>query len=50
MESPVAKKATNRWMRCCSGGESFPLRSLMSSDQSTSSTVHVLRIPFLYIS
>src|ERR1700744_5947233 len=50
MESPVAKKATRRWMRCVSAGVSRERRSTRSVEKSTSSTVQVFLMPFLNIS
>ena len=50
IESPVAKNATSRLMRCRSAGASLRLRSTMSSEKSISSTVHVLRMASRYMS
>src|SRR5579885_2767048 len=50
MLSPVAKKATNLRMRCCSAGFMRVRRSVTSVEKSTSSTVHVFLIAVLNIS
>src|SRR5580692_5354873 len=50
MESPVAKKATRRWMRWISAGVRRERRSTRSVEKSTSSTVQVFLMPSLNMS
>ena len=50
MVSPVAKNATSRWIRWRSASDILTFRSVVSSEKSTSSTVQVFLIAFLYIS
>ncbi|MOA60667.1 hypothetical protein D3C78_1856000 [compost metagenome] len=50
IESPVAKKATRRWIRWRSPGDILLCRSLMSIWKLISSTVQVFLIAFRYMS